>query len=185
LVECGVITKAISDAAGEAGLFYPPDPGSMKISTIGGNVAENSGGLRGLKYGVTRNYVMGLEVVLPDGQICWFGNKCVKDVAGYNMKDLFIGSEGTLGVVTKILLRLLPKPPARKTLLAEFPTMEGASETVSAIIENKIIPCTLEFLDKVTMQCVEDYAKIGLPRDAEAILLMESDGHPAVVAEEA
>ncbi len=185
LVECGVITKAISDAAGEAGLFYPPDPGSMKISTIGGNVAENSGGLRGLKYGVTRNYVMGLEVVLPDGQICWFGNKCVKDVAGYNMKDLFIGSEGTLGVVTKILLRLLPKPPARKTLLAEFPTMEGASETVSAIIENKIIPCTLEFLDKVTIQCVEDYAKIGLPRDAEAILLMESDGHPAVVAEEA
>src|SRR5690606_26624645 len=149
------------------------------------NVAENSGGLRGLKYGVTRNYVMGLEVVMPDGRGCFFGNKCVKDVAGYNMRDLFIGSEGTLGVVTKILLRLLPKPTARKTLLAQFPTMEGASETVSAIIENKIIPCTLEFLDKVTIKCVEDYAKIGLPLDAEAILLMESDGHPAVVAEEA
>lgn len=185
LVECGVVTKDISDAADKVGLFYPPDPGSMKISTIGGNVAENSGGLRGLKYGVTRNYVMGVEVVLPDGRVCWFGNKCVKDVAGYNMKDLFIGSEGTLGIVTKILLRLLPKPSARKTLLAEFPTMEGASQTVSAIIQNKIIPCTLEFLDKVTIQCVEDYAKIGLPLDAEAVLLMESDGHPAVVEDEA
>jgi glycolate oxidase len=185
LVECGVITKAISDAADGVGLFYPPDPGSMKISTIGGNVAENSGGLRGLKYGVTRNYVMGLEVVMPDGRICFFGNKCVKDVAGYSMRDLFIGSEGTLGIVTKVLLRLLPKPAARKTLLAQFNTMEGASETVSAIIENKIIPCTLEFLDKVTIACVEDYARIGLPLDAEAILLMESDGHPAVVEEEA
>src|SRR5690606_18425789 len=108
-----------------------------------------------------------------------------KDVAGYNMRDLFIGSEGTLGIVTKVLLRLLPKPAARKTLLARFPTMEGASETVSAIIENKIIPCTLEFLDKVTIACVEDFAKIGLPLDAEAILLMESDGHPVVVEEEA
>lgn len=185
LVECGVVTKEISDAAEKVGLFYPPDPGSMKISTIGGNVAENSGGLRGLKYGVTRNYVMGMEVVLPDGRVCWFGNKCVKDVAGYNMKDLFIGSEGTLGIVTKVLLRLLPKPTARKTLLAQFPTMEGASDTVSAIIQNKIIPCTLEFLDKVTIKCVEDYAKIGLPLGAEAVLLMESDGHPAVVEEEA
>jgi glycolate oxidase len=185
LVECGAITKDITDAAEQAGLFYPPDPGSMKISTIGGNVAENSGGLRGLKYGVTRNYVMGLEVVMPDGKVCFFGNKCVKDVAGYNMRDLFIGSEGTLGIVTKVLLRLLPKPPARRTLLAQYRTMEGASNTVSAIIENKIIPCTLEFLDKVTIGCVEDYAKIGLPLDAEAILLMESDGHPAVVEEEA
>jgi glycolate oxidase len=185
LVECGVVTKEISDAADGVGLFYPPDPGSMKISTIGGNVAENSGGLRGLKYGVTRNYVMGLEVVMPDGRVCFFGNKCVKDVAGYNMRDLFIGSEGTLGIVTKVLIRLVPKPVARKTLLAQFATMEGASNTVSAIIENKIIPCTLEFLDKVTIACVEDYAKIGLPLDAEAILLMESDGHPAVVEEEA
>lgn len=184
-VECGVITQTISQEAEQAGLFYPPDPGSMKISTIGGNVAENSGGLRGLKYGVTRNYVMGLEVVMPDGRVCFFGNKCVKDVAGYSMRDLFIGSEGTLGIVTKVLLRLLPKPEARKTLLAEFSTMEGASETVSAIIERKIIPCTLEFLDKVTIACVEDFAKIGLPLDAEAVLLMESDGHPTVVEEEA
>ena len=109
LVEAGATTQAIADAAGAAGLFYPPDPGSMKISTIGGNVAENSGGLRGLKYGVTRNYVMGLEVVLPDGEVLWTGNKCVKDVAGYSLRDLFIGSEGTLGVITKVLLQAHPQ----------------------------------------------------------------------------
>src|SRR5207248_1145777 len=103
--------------------------------TIGGNVAENAGGLRGLKYGITRNYVMGLEVVLADGDIVTFGNKCVKDVAGYSMKDLFIGSEGTLGIITKVLLRLLPKPQARKTLLATFSRMAAAAEAVSAIIE--------------------------------------------------
>jgi len=105
LAEAGVVTQAAATAAEGIGLFYPPDPGSMKISTLGGNVAENSGGLRGLKYGVTRDYVMGLEIVLPDGEIVWTGNKCVKDVAGYSLKDLFIGSEGTLGVVTKILLK--------------------------------------------------------------------------------
>ncbi|MDA7533205.1 FAD-binding protein, partial [Verrucomicrobia bacterium] len=110
LTEPGATTLTIAEAAEKAGLFYPPDPGSMKISTIGGNVAENSGGLRGLKYGVTRNYVMGMEIVLPDGEICWMGNKCVKDVAGYSLKDLFIGSEGTLGVITKVLLRLIPQP---------------------------------------------------------------------------
>lgn len=183
--EAGVLTQAIADAAAKVGLFYPPDPGSMKISTIGGNIAENSGGLRGLKYGVTRDYVMGMEVVLPDGSIAWLGSKCVKDVAGYNLRDLFIGSEGTLGVVTKVLLKLLPKPKARKTLLATFATMEAAAETVSAIIAAHIIPCTLEFLDRRTLQCVEDYAHIGLPTEAAAILLMETDGHPAVVAEEA
>src|SRR5437867_6355681 len=113
LVEPGVTTLQIADAAIAAGLFYPPDPGSMKISTIGGNVAENSGGLRGLKYGVTRNYIMGLEVVLPTGELLWTGNKCVKDVAGYSLKDLFVGSEGTLGIITKILLRLIPKPQAK------------------------------------------------------------------------
>ncbi len=183
--EAGVITQKIYEAADAAGLFYPPDPGSMKISTIGGNVAENSGGLRGLKYGVTRDYVMGLEVVLADGSICWLGSKCVKDVAGYNLRDLFIGSEGTLGVVTQVLLKLLPRPAARQTLLAAFPSMEAAAETVSAIIAARIIPCTLEFIDQTTLRCVEDFAKVGLPRDAAAILLIETDGHPAAVADEA
>ncbi len=185
LAESGATTVSIAEAAEQAGLFYPPDPGSMKISTIGGNVAENSGGLRGLKYGVTRDYVMGLEVVLPDGEVMFTGNKCVKDVAGYSLRDLFIGSEGTLGVVTKVLLSLIPKPMAGKTLLAVFDRMEDAARTVSAIIAAKIIPCTLEFLDRVTINCVEDFAAIGLPRDAAAVLLMETDGHPAAVEQEA
>jgi glycolate oxidase len=185
LVEPGITTLQVADAATKAGLFYPPDPGSMRISTIGGNVAENSGGLRGLKYGVTRNYVMGLEVVLPNGEIMWMGNKCVKDVAGYSLKDLFVGSEGTLGVITKVLLRLIPKPQAKKTMVATFSQMDHAADAVSAIIAAQIIPCTLEFLDRTTIHCVEDYAKIGLPLDCESLLLMETDGHPAVVQEEA
>ncbi|MEN9546749.1 MAG: hypothetical protein RLZZ356_1481 [Verrucomicrobiota bacterium] len=184
LAEPGATTLQIAEAAAAAGLFYPPDPGSMKISTIGGNVAENSGGLRGLKYGITRNYVMGLEVVLPDGEILFTGNKCVKDVAGYSLKDLFIGSEGTLGVITRVLLRLIPQPASKQTLMATFDAMDAAAQTVSDIIAAKIIPCTLEFLDRTTLRCVEDYAKIGLP-DCEALLLMETDGHPAQVAEEA
>jgi len=185
LVEAGVVTQKVTDLADSAGLLYPPDPGSMKISTIGGNVAENSGGLRGLKYGITRDYVMGMEVVLADGAVVWLGNKCVKDVAGYSMKEIFIGSEGTLGIITKVLLKLVPRPAAKKTMLATFTRMDSASDTVSAIIAAKIIPCTLEFLDKITIKCVEDYAKIGLPLDAEAILLMETDGHPAAVEDQA
>ena len=184
-VEPGVTTVQIAEAAEKAGLFYPPDPGSMKISTIGGNVAENSGGLRGLKYGVTRNYVMGMEVALPDGEVMWLGNKCVKDVAGFSLKDVMIGSEGTLGVITKVLLKLIPKPAAKKTMVATFGAMDAAAQTVSDIIAAQIIPCTLEFLDRTTIHCVEDFAKVGLPLDCEALLLMETDGHPAAVAEEA
>ncbi len=184
LVQPGVLTARIDEEAAKHGLFYPPDPGSMKISTIGGNVAENSGGLRGLKYGVTRDYVLGLEVVLPTGDVMLCGTKCVKDVAGYSLKDLFIGSEGTLGVITEVLLKLVPRPAARKTMLATFDRMTDAAETVSAIIAARIIPCTLEVLDRTTIRCVEDYTKIGLP-DVEAILLMETDGHPAVVEDEA
>jgi glycolate oxidase len=183
--EPGVITQKIFEAATTEGLFYPPDPGSMKISTIGGNVANNSGGLRGLKYGVTRDYVMALEVVLPDGRILKTGTKCVKDVAGFTLKDLFIGSEGTLGVITQITLKLIPPPQAKKTMLALYNTMEDAAETISAIIRNKIVPCTLEFLDSVTAKCVEDYARVGLPTQVGAVLLMEVDGHPAAVDEQA
>jgi glycolate oxidase len=181
----GAITQRIDEAASRHGLFYPPDPGSMRISTIGGNVAENSGGLRGLKYGVTRDYVMGLEVVLSDGRIARFGNQCVKDVAGYSLKDLFIGSEGTLGIITEVLLKLVPRPAARRTMLALYDRIEDAADTVSAIVAAHIIPCTLEFLDRMTAICVEEYAHVGLPTDCEAVLLMETDGHPAVVEEEA
>jgi glycolate oxidase len=185
LVEPGVTTLQVAEAAAAVGLFYPPDPGSMKISTIGGNVAENSGGLRGLKYGITRNYVMGLEVVLPDGEVLWTGNKCVKDVAGYSLRDLFIGSEGTLGVITKVLLKLIPKPAAKRTMVATFDALDKAAQCVSDIIAAQIIPCTLEFLDRMTIHCVEAYAKVGLPLNCEALLLMETDGHPAAVADEA
>ena len=185
LVEAGATTQAVADAATRVGLFYPPDPGSMKISTIGGNVAENSGGLRGLKYGVTRNYVLGLEVVLPDGEILWTGNKCVKDVAGYSLRDVFVGSEGTLGVVTRVLLRLIPQPAAKRTLVATFAQMDQAAQCVSDIIAARIIPCTLEFLDRTTVHCVENFAHVGLPLDCEALLLMETDGYPAAVEAEA
>ena len=183
--EAGAVTQRIDEAAARHGLFYPPDPGSMRISTIGGNVAENSGGLRGLKYGVTRDYVMGLEVVLADGRIARFGNQCVKDVAGYSLKDLFVGSEGTLGIVTEVLLKLVPRPAARRTLLALYDRIEDAAETVSAIVAARIIPCTLEFLDRTTATCVEEYSRVGLPTDCAAVLLMETDGHPSAVADEA
>jgi len=183
-VEPGVITAELHAAVEAKGLFYPPDPGSMRVCTIGGNVAENSGGLRGLKYGVTKDYVMGLEVVLPTGELLRVGNKCVKDVAGFSLKELFIGSEGSLGIFTKILLQLIPKPAAAKTLLALYDDMQQAAGTVSAIIAEKIIPCTLEFLDATTIRCVEDFAHVGLPTDTEALLLIEVDGHPAAVADE-
>jgi glycolate oxidase len=181
----GAITQRIDEAASRYGLFYPPDPGSLRISTIGGNVAENSGGLRGLKYGVTRDYVMGLEVVLADGEVARLGSACVKDVAGYSLKDLFIGSEGTLGIITEVLLKLVPRPAARQTLLALYDRIEDAAETVSAIVAARIIPCTLEFLDRMTAGCVEEYAHVGLPTDCDAVLLMETDGHPAAVGDEA
>ena len=181
----GAITQRIDEAASKHGLFYPPDPGSQRISTIGGNVAENSGGLRGLKYGVTRDYVMGLEVVLADGRVARLGSACVKDVAGYSLKDLFVGSEGTLGIITEVLLKLVPRPAARRTMLALYDSIEDAADTVSAIVAARIIPCTLEFLDRMTAGCVEDYAHVGLPTDCEAVLLMETDGHPAAVVDEA
>jgi glycolate oxidase len=183
--QTGVITQRIDEAAAGHGLFYPPDPGSQRISTIGGNVAENSGGLRGLKYGVTRDYVMGLEVVLASGEVARLGSPCVKDVAGYSLKDLFVGSEGTLGVITEVLLKLVPRPAARRTMLALYDRIEDAAETVSAIVAARIIPCTLEFLDRMTARCVEDFARVGLPTDCAAVLLIETDGHPAAVADEA
>jgi glycolate oxidase len=184
-VEPGVVTAGLHAAVEAHGLFYPPDPGSMKICTIGGNVAENSGGLRGLKYGVTKDYVMGLELVLPTGERIVTGGKTVKDVAGYNLKDLFIGSEGTLGVFTRILVKLIPKPESAKTILALFDTVEAAAEAVSAIIAARIVPSMLEFLDQTTIRCVEDFARIGLPTDVEALLLIEVDGRRPVVEEDA
>lgn len=185
LVEPGVITADVHSAVEKLGLFYPPDPGSMNICTIGGNVAENAGGLRGLKYGVTKHYVMGLEVVLPNGEVIFSGGKSVKDVAGYNLKDFFVGSEGTLGIFTKILLKLIPKPETSKTMLAYFQNRNEAAEAVSAIIAAHIVPATVEFLDQTTIKCVEEYAHLGLPTSIESLLLIEVDGRPSVVEEDA
>ena len=184
LVEPGVITADLHASVEKLGLFYPPDPGSMNICTIGGNVAENAGGLRGLKYGVTKNYILGLETVLPTGEIIFSGGKVVKDVAGYNLKDFFVGSEGTLGVFTNILLKLIPKPEASKTMLAYFRSRQDAAEAVSAIIAAHIIPATIEFLDQTTIKCVEEYTHLGLPTSIESLLLIEVDGRSPVVNED-
>jgi glycolate oxidase len=184
-VEPGVVTGIIHSESEKLGLFYPPDPGSAAICTIGGNVAENAGGIRGLKYGVTKDYVMGLEVCIPTGEIIKTGGKVVKDVAGYNLKDLFVGSEGTLGIITKILLKLIPYPEKTKTLLVYFPTLEDAANTVSEIIAAKILPSALEFLDRTTIKCVEDFAHLGLETDIEALLLIEVDGYEEVAEKEA
>ncbi len=183
--EAGVITLDLFNAVAAKGLFYPPDPGSQKISTLGGNVAENAGGLRGLKYGVTGDYVMALAGVLPDRSLLRTGGKSVKDVAGYSFKDLLVGSEGTLGIVTEITVKLIPPPKDKRTFLAWFDDIRTAGEAVSKIIAAKIIPSTMEIMDRATINCVEDYVKIGLPRQMAALLLIEVDGHPAMVAEEA
>jgi glycolate oxidase len=184
-VEAGVVTLDLFNAVAAKGLFYPPDPGSQKISTLGGNVMEDAGGLRGLKYGVTRDYVMALQCVLPDGSLLTTGGKSVKDVAGYSFKDLLVGSEGTLGIITEVTVKLIPPPKAKRTFLAYFDDIRTAGAAVSKIIAAKIIPSTMEIMDKATINCVEDYVKIGLPRQMAALLLIEVDGHPAMVEEEA
>ncbi|GGG06199.1 FAD-linked oxidase C-terminal domain-containing protein [Paenibacillus abyssi] len=175
-VQPGLNTKQFITHVEGLGLFYPPDPGSMAVSTIGGNIAECSGGLRGLKYGTTKDYVIGLEAVLASGEIIRTGGKLMKDVAGYDLTKLLVGSEGTLAVITEATLKLIPPPRYKKTMLAMYKDIYGAARTVSKIIENRIIPATLEFLDNPTIRVVDDFAKLGLPRDMEAILLIEQDG---------
>lgn len=181
-VQPGVITQDLIEAVEQRGLFYPPDPSSMKISTIGGNINENSGGLRGLKYGVTSDYVMGLEAVLANGEIIRTGGKLAKDVAGYNLTQLLVGSEGTLAIITEATLKLIPRPESKKTMLALYENIDAAAQSVSKIIAAQMIPATLEFLDQPTLQAVEDFSQIGLPTDVEAVLLIEQDGTKEVVA---
>ena len=185
IVEPGVIVADLNDAVSVSGLIYPPDPGTVATATLGGTVGNNAGGLRGLKYGVTKHYIMGLEVVLANGDVMNTGGKNVKDVSGYDMTKLFTGSEGTLCVITKITVKLVPAPEAQKAMMAIFNDLDDAGKAVSGIIAAKIIPATLEILDNATIRTVEDYMKMGLPLDAEAILLIEVDGNPIVVAEEA
>jgi len=183
LTEPGVITYDLQKEVEKRGLFYPPDPSSYKYSTIGGNIAENAGGPRCVKYGVTKDYVMQLEVVFADGTISKVGSKAVKSVAGYNLKDLIVGSEGTLAFITKAYLKLIPSPESVRTAMAIFPKVEQAAQAVANMFKEKVIPTACEFLDRNSIVAVENYAKIGLPTYAEGLLVVEVDGYEAVVDE--
>jgi glycolate oxidase len=176
IVEPGVVTGDLQKAVEKSGLFYPPDPASQLYCTIGGNVAECAGGPRAIKYGVTKDYVLGLEVVLPTGEIIHTGVTTMKGVVGYDLTKLLVGSEGTLGIVTKVILKLIPMPEAKRTMMVSFRTVEDAATAVSRIISSKIVPSMLEFMDNASIRCVEDYLQIGLPREAGALLLIEVDG---------
>ncbi|WP_418473911.1 FAD-binding oxidoreductase [Desulfovibrio sp.] len=176
IVEPGVITKTLQEEVDKIGLMYPPDPASTAFSTIGGNIAENSGGLRAVKYGVTKNYVMGLEVVLPTGEVVRTGSKCIKDVVGYNLTELFVGSEGTLGVITKAVIKIVPKPESVRTMTATFRTLEDAAEAVKAIFATGVRPSTLEFLDRISVEVVERAIHFGARPEEGALLLIEVDG---------
>ncbi|SIO08678.1 FAD-binding oxidoreductase [Halodesulfovibrio marinisediminis] len=185
VVQPGVVTAQFAQEVAKRGLFYPPDPGSQAVSTIGGNVAENAGGLRGLKYGVTKDYVMGLDFFDVNGQLVKTGSRTVKCVTGYNLAGLMAASEGTLGIFNEIILKLTPPPAASKAMMAVFDDVNKASEAVAAIIAAHVVPCTLEFMDQAALKHVEAYTKAGLPVEAAAILLIEVDGHPGQVADEA
>jgi glycolate oxidase len=184
VVEPGLVNLHLSWAVGAAGFYYAPDPSSQQACTIGGNIANNSGGPHTLKYGVTTNHVLGLEVVLPDGEIVWLGGK-TRDAQGYDLAGLFVGSEGTFGIATKIAVRIMKKPQAVKTVLAVFDEIVQASEAVSAIIARGLIPAAMEMIDHITIQAVEDAFGCGYPRDAAAVLLIETDGIVAGMEEQA
>ncbi|ABL00847.1 FAD-binding oxidoreductase [Pelobacter propionicus] len=184
-VEPGVVTEQFQQEVEKLGLFYPPDPASLKFSTLGGNVAENAGGPRAVKYGCTKDFVMGLEVVLPTGAIIRTGGETYKGVVGYDMTKLLCGSEGTLGIITKIVFKLLPYPDAKKTMLTIFDSIDGAAKAVSSIIGGKIIPTTLEFMDYATLQCVDRRFNLGIPSEGRAVLLIEVDGDRDLIEKQA
>ncbi len=184
-VEPGVVTEDFQKAVEKVGLFYPPDPASLKFSTLGGNVAECAGGPRCVKYGVTKDYILGLEVVTPQGDIIRTGGETMKGVVGYDLTKLMVGSEGTLGIITKIVIKLLPLPEAKKTMLVLFDSIDGAAKGVSAIIRGKIIPTTLEFMDAMTIDCVRKATDLDLPEEAKAVLIIEVDGEKDLIERQA
>jgi glycolate oxidase/D-lactate dehydrogenase len=184
VVEPGVITYEFQQEVEKFGLFYPPDPSSFKYSTIGGNIAENAGGPRCLKYGVTREYVLGLTAVIKEGEVIKTGNPVIKDVAGYDITKLFVGSEGTLGLITSAVLKLIPKPKARGTALILFKNLEDVGRVVTKVMTSGIFPSALEFMDKDAIRAVEEFKPVGLPKDVSALLLVEVDGSPQSVKED-
>jgi glycolate oxidase len=187
VVEPNVITGDLQDAVEKVGLFYPPDPASLRQSVIGGNVAECAGGPRAFKYGTTKQYVLGLEAVLPTGEIVETGGKVVKNVVGYDLTHLLVGSEGTLAIITKVILRLVPKPPVQETLRATFPTVDAAVAAVTAIIRARVVPAAVELIDGDSLDAVAQYLQTRslAPQGTAAILLVEVDGVPAAVVDEA
>jgi glycolate oxidase len=183
-VEPGVVTGDLQREVESRGLFYPPDPASHQFCTMGGNVAECAGGLRAVKYGVTKDYVLGLEVVLPTGELITTGTRTAKSVAGYDLTKLIVGSEGTLGVVTKIIVKLLPLPESVRTLAAYFRSVDDAARAASTILTSRILPRALEFIDQAALRAVESYLKEDLSGGAAAMLLVEVDGPTEVTARE-
>lgn len=184
-LECGVVTQRFHTLVESMGLFYPPDPQSMSVCTMGGNVATRAGGPRGVKYGTTKDYVLGIEAVLPNGEIVRYGGKSVKMSSGYDLARLMTGSEGTLGIITKVTVKLLPLPAFSQTMVAVFSELEAAAEAVAAIIAAGAVPSSLELLTKSSLETIESFMPLGLPKDAEAFLLIELDGHEGKVNEEA
>jgi glycolate oxidase len=181
VVQPGVVNADLQKAVARTRLMYPPDPASMFVSTIGGNVALNAGGPRGVKYGVTRDYLLGLEVVLPSGDVIRTGGKALKSVSGYDLTRLMCGSEGTLGIITEITVRLVPLPPAKATLQAMFSDLDDAAKTVSAIIGSGIVPTTLELIDRVVLDVIGDYGGARFHKDTQGLLLIEVDGEGSLV----
>jgi len=184
VVQPGVVTGKLQAAVAKQGLYYPPDPASLKATTIGGNLGMNAGGPHALKYGVTSDYVMGLEVVLPSGEVIRTGGKAIKNVTGYNLTQLFVGSEGTLGVITEITLRLIPQPETSGSVLAAFADLDDAAALVNRILHAGVTPAVIEIMDRMTIQTVDDYLQSGLPREAAALLLIQVDGVQAAVDQE-
>ncbi|MGR3219457.1 MAG: FAD-binding oxidoreductase [Candidatus Anammoxibacter sp.] len=183
-VEPAVITKVLQDEVAKHRLFYPPDPSSADSSTMGGNVAECAGGITGVKYGVTRNYILALEVVLADGTIMKMGRKTLKSVTGYDLTRLFVGSEGTLGIFTKISVRLIPMPQKISTVLAYYHNLDDALNTADGVIDHNILPRTLELMDEISISAVKNYGNLKVPDGVKALLIIDVDGHEAAVKEE-
>ncbi len=183
-VEPGVVTKHFQDEVSKFDLFYPPDPSSAAFSTIGGNVAECAGGITGLKYGVTRDYVLALEIVLPDGSVINTGRKTLRSVTGYDLTRLFVGSEGTLGIFTRITLKLIPKPEKIDTIAAYFRERDDAVDAADLIIENNILPRTLEFMDQMAISAVRGYGGLSIGEDVKALLLVDIDGTEESIRQE-
>ncbi|MFH1137130.1 MAG: FAD-linked oxidase C-terminal domain-containing protein [Pseudomonadota bacterium] len=185
VVEPGVVTADFQDRVSALGLFYPPDPASREFSTLGGNAAENAGGTRAVKYGVTRDYILGLQAVLGTGEIVETGVITAKGVVGYDLTRLLVGSEGTLAVITRLNIRLVPLPEAKETVIAYYDTLAAAGKTVAALTAARIVPATIEFMDRASINCVEEYLHLGIDPNIGALLLIETDGPPRQALDEA